>query len=287
MAPLVVIVGETATGKSALALMLAQRFNGEIICADSRTIYKGMHIGTAKPSLLDRHFVPHHLLDIVEPHEKFTAADFKKHSLRLIEDISARGKVPFLVGGSGLYVDAMLYDYTFAGRADLSRRAELDKLTIPELQKLLRKKKIPLPENKLNKRYLIRALETGGTRKDPTRLREHTIVLGTRLPQHELQQRVIERVDAMFEAGLEPEVQQLVSRYGWESEAMKSVGYREFADYLEGSQTLEETREKIIQATMQLAKKQRTWFKRNSGIHWPQYPRDFVELLEDFLNKYQ
>ena len=133
MAPLVVIAGPTASGKTALAIELAEKFGGEIICADSRTIYKYMDIGTAKPSAEDRARVPHHGIDLVEPGEDFSAADFKFYALGMIADIRARGKVPFLVGGTGLYIDAVVYDYQFGPKADPVQREILESMTLEQL----------------------------------------------------------------------------------------------------------------------------------------------------------
>jgi tRNA dimethylallyltransferase len=145
-APLIVIVGPTASGKSALAMQLAERFGGEIICADSRTVYKGMDIGTAKPSAEDQARVPHHGLDLVEPGERFSAVDFKNYATQTIADIRARGKIPFLVGGTGLYVDAVIFDYHF-GQADPELRAKLEALSLEELHEYCRNNNIKLPEN--------------------------------------------------------------------------------------------------------------------------------------------
>jgi tRNA dimethylallyltransferase len=132
--PLIVIVGPTASGKTSLAVQLAKKYDGEIICADSRTIYKGMDIGTAKPTLAERAVVLHWGLDLVEPGELFSAADFKRYADQKIEEIRNRGHVPFLVGGSGLYVDAVVFDYAFGVKADPSKRQMLEDWTVEELQ---------------------------------------------------------------------------------------------------------------------------------------------------------
>jgi tRNA dimethylallyltransferase len=157
--PLVVIAGPTASGKTSLAIEMAERFDGEIICADSRTIYKGMDIGTAKPTKEERERVPHWGLDLVEPNERYSVAEFKAYAVRKIEDIRARGKVPFLVGGTGLYVDAIIFDYEFGPAADMERRQSLEKMTIEELHAYCSENNIELPENRLNKRYVIRSIE--------------------------------------------------------------------------------------------------------------------------------
>lgn len=265
---LLVIVGETASGKSALAIELALKFDGEIICADSRTIYKGMDIGTAKPSSAEQAKIRHHLLDVVEPDQKFSVADFKSQAEAAINDISSRGKLPIVVGGSGLYVDSVIYDFKFSDLVPPADRALLETKSIEQLQQMLVQKNIALPENNRNKRYLIRTLETGGTRSGDRTLRLNTLVVGISHKSEELHQRITTRIDDMFTAGLEVEVRVLAEEYGWDNEAMKSVGYREFAEYFATQQSLEETKARIIHSTLKLAKKQRTWFKRSSDIHW-------------------
>lgn len=160
--PLIVIVGPTASGKTSLAIRLAQKYGGEIICADSRTVYRDMDIGTAKPTPEERALVSHWGLDLVSPGERFTAADFKRYALEKIDEIRARGHVPFIVGGTGLYVDSVVFDYEFGGSVDESQRQELEVLSIEELHKYCFKHNISLPENNKNKRHLIRAIEQRG-----------------------------------------------------------------------------------------------------------------------------
>ena len=160
--PLVVIAGPTASGKTALAIELAERFGGEIICADSRTVYKEMNIGTAKPTAVEQAVVPHWGLDLVRPDEKFTAADFKKYAEQKILEIRQRGHIPFLVGGTGLYVDAVVFDYSFGEEADPNRRAELENMSLEQLHNYCLENNIRLPENALNKRYVIRSIEQNG-----------------------------------------------------------------------------------------------------------------------------
>jgi tRNA dimethylallyltransferase len=190
-----------------------------------------------------------------------------------------------LVGGSGLYVDSVLYGYEFNEPADPDTRKRLNGLSIEELTMELNTQGIPLPENRLNKRYLIRALETGGTRNVDKKLREHTLVLGLQPVRDDLDLRIAQRVERMFEAGLENEVSILSSRYSFELESMKGIGYREFKDYLSGHASLDETKQRIIHSTRQLAKKQRTWFKRNSSIHWVANHAQARELVDKYLYK--
>ena len=169
--PLIVITGPTASGKSALAMDIAKKYGGEIICADSRTVYKGMDIGTAKPTEQDQREVPHHLLDVVEPNQPFSAAEFKERANQAICDISARGKLPMLVGGTGLYIDAVLFDYHFGLPADPNRRSDLQAMSVEQLQHVCLEQGIHLPINVRNKRHLVRAIEIGGVIQQPKKLR--------------------------------------------------------------------------------------------------------------------
>ena len=283
--PLVVIVGETASGKSALAMEIAERFNGEIVCADSWTVYKGFDIGTAKPSLADQRAIPHHLLDIAEPSEGFSAAVFKEVAQHAIQDIQNRRKLPILAGGSGLYVDSVLYDYGFLEQSDPGKRASLDAMELPSLIAHANKLGLDMMDIDIrNKRRVIRHIENMGVRPTKQPVRQSTLVLGLQVPRDELAKRTEARVDAMMAQGLEDEVRQLSARYGWDAEPMKGIGYREWQDYFMGTQTFSETRQKILQNTRQLAKKQRTWFKRNNSIQWINTRSKTVDLVTTFLN---
>lgn len=286
--PLLVIVGETASGKSALAIELAERFNGEIIAADSRTVYKGMDIGTAKPTKAKREKIPHYCLDLVDPDEPFTVADFKREAEQAIADITARGRLPVLVGGTGLYVDAILYDYTFRAPADKTVRAELTALTVQELQKRLTDAGIPLPNNPQNPRHLIRAIETGGDEPQRSELRANTLVIGLIVERDMLRQRIVERIEQMVENRFVEEVRRLSERYGWDVPAMQAPGYKAFRGYVEGAISLDEAKTLFARGDIGLAKRQRTWFKRNKSIHWFENRgklSEIVDLTTTLLNK--
>lgn len=283
--PLVVVVGQTASGKSSLAMDLARVFGGEIIAADSRTIYTGMDTGTAKPTLADRSEIPHHLVDIVAPDAQFTVADFKRLASRAIVDIAERKKLPILVGGTGLYVDAVLFDYRFSGAADKEQRKLLEQLTVQELQHVLRNRSIPLPRNEQNKRHLIRQIETGGVNSGHSELRPDTLVIGMGVDTETLRANITTRTVHMLASGLEQEAQQLVSRYGWSAQLMHTIGYQEFAPYFAGEATITDVQQAIITNTIQYAKRQKTWFRRNKSIHWITKQVEAVELVTTFLNK--
>jgi len=278
---LLVIVGETASGKTALALELAQRLNGEIICADSWTVRRGVNIGTAKPSTKEQAMVPHHLLDIVEPCQDFTAAVFKDLANEAITDISNRGKLPIMVGGTGLYIDSVLYDYSFLPAGDRGLRKELNQLSIKQLLQKINNLELDAGEVDVrNKRRLIRLIETNGARPQHSRLREHTLIIGLKTERQELKRRIEQRIDRMLAAGLESEVRELAERYGWDSEVLKGVGYAQWRGYFAGTESLQNVRQKIIKATNDLAKRQRTWFKRNNSIHWFTTPVNLAEVVE-------
>jgi tRNA dimethylallyltransferase len=283
--PLIAIIGQTASGKSTLAVFLAQKFNGEIIAADSWTVYKDFNIGTAKPSQQDLANVPHHLIGIVNPKDGFNAAQYKRMAVAAIEDISGRGKLPILVGGTGLYVDSVLYDYSFLPNKSNEQRQELNNLGLDELIDKIRFRKIDTNGIDLrNKRRLIRLIETNGMRPTHGDLRPNSLIIGLRLTPEQLRDRITERIDQMLADGLESEVKELSSLYGWDTEPMKGIGYREFYEYFNGSQSLSETRVKIIRSTLELAKRQNTWFKRNKSIQWVDKQIEAVEIVTTLLN---
>lgn len=286
---LIVIIGETASGKSELALRLAECYNGELICADSWTVRREVNIGTAKPSAEERARVPHHLLDIVGPCEDFTAAIFKESALKAIADIAKRGKLPIMVGGTGLYIDSVLYDYSFLLAGDRKERATLNDLDAPQLLDLIKERGIELGNvDTRNKRRLIRLIETNGEQPQKQQLRSNTLIIGLKTDRERLKERIEQRTDAMLAAGLESEARSIIEKYGWGCEALKGVGYAQWKGYFEGAQTLAETRQEIIKATTGLAKRQRTWFRRNESVQWFDTPvkwSSVVATVTTFLEK--
>lgn len=276
-APLVVIVGPTASGKSSLAMKLAEQFGGEIICADSRTVYKYMDIGTAKPSAEDQAKIPHWGLDLVEPGERFSAVDFKNYAVEKIAEIRARGHIPFLVGGTGLYVDAIVFDYQF-GQADPELRAKLETLSLEELHKYCKENNVKLPENEKNRRYVIREIER---KNDPgARLLEpqhNTIIVGITTETNVLRQRIHERSEHLFDSGMIEEAIAIGAKFGWDNEAMTGNIYRFAHDFERGIITKDELKQLNETADWKLAKRQLTWLKRNPFIKW-------LEL--DYAEKY-
>lgn len=285
--PLIVIVGQTASGKTALSLELAERFNGEIIAADSRTVYRGLDIGTAKPTSSEQARVPHHLIDVVTPDQAFTAADFKRLANQAIADITSRGKLPIMVGGSGLYVDAVLYDYQFRPLADPAERQRLAEMSVAQLQAEIVAKNLPMPTNASNPRHLSRVLETGQLAAERHDLRPDTLVLGLQLDREALNQRITERVETMFAAGVVDEARQLLAQYGPDVPALETPGYTALRQYLAGDLSLDQAKQAFVHNDQQLAKRQATWFKRNNSIQWlPQQGTiaKSVDLVTTFLN---
>jgi len=281
--PLIVITGTTASGKTSLAIKVAQHCNGEIICADSRTVYRGMDIGTAKPSFQERKLVKHHLLDVVNPDQVFTVFDFKQRADALIKDIMSRGKTPILVGGSGLYIDAVVYDYKFRPVNEKNRR-KYEHASIEELQNYLIARKISLPENSRNKRHLLRLVETGQEPPNQRHLRNNTYIFGLFVSPAEQKERSHRRLEVMIKQGLIEEVRTLRKKYALTLPSMQAPAYKAFQTYIEKECTLEEAKELCLQYEAQLAKKQRTWFKRNKSIQWYDDPSKIVELSTTLLN---
>ncbi|MCX6727503.1 MAG: tRNA (adenosine(37)-N6)-dimethylallyltransferase MiaA [Candidatus Saccharibacteria bacterium] len=251
--PLIVIVGPTASGKTSVAIEIAKKFDGEVICADSRTVYKGMDIGTAKPSISEQEGIRHHLLDIVRPDQQFTVAEFKTLADKAISDIRMRGKLPILVGGSGLYINSVIYDYDFAGSDG--------------------------PRDSQNPRHL-----SADTPKQTPELVPDTVLFGIEVDKDALKTRIKQRVESMVANGLVEETKLLGSTYGWDIAPMQASAYTSFREYIDGSVELVEAIEHCARLDGRLAKKQRTWFKRNKSIQWVDNPSKIVDLTTTLLN---
>lgn len=282
--PLILIVGPTAVGKTELAIQLAESLNGEIVSADSRLFYRGMNIGTAKPSQEEMDRIPHHLIDIVEPDETLSLAVFQQEANRIITEIHARGRLPFLVGGTGQYVRAVTQGWMPPEVvADERLRNELEKIKEERGFEWLHAKLAYLdPESALkidarNVRRTIRALEviltTGrkfseqrGQGEAPYRL----ITIGLTRPREELYQRVDERIEAMFSAGFVDEVQSLLERgYAPSLPSMSAIGYRECVSVVQGQLTTEQAKVEMKRATRVFVRRQANWFKESDpDIAW-------------------
>lgn len=287
--PLIVVVGQTASGKSELAIKLAEYFGGEIICADSMTIYRSFDIGTAKPSQEEQLKIPHHMIDVADPNSSFNTKKFQTMANHIIQDIARRNKLPILVGGSGLYVDSILFSYKFLSPPSTVVRIKLDQMSLTELLQEAGNLKLDTKSiDTKNKRRVVRLIETNGLKSTKNTTRLNTIVVGLQIPREELTARIEGRINLMIKDGLENEVRRLANLYGWEIEQMKAVGYREWRDYFGGSISRAEAVNRIIKDTIALSKKQNTWFKRNKSIHWFSNRYKFgkvVDLVTTTLNK--
>ncbi|MFC2605853.1 MAG: tRNA (adenosine(37)-N6)-dimethylallyltransferase MiaA [Candidatus Nanosynbacter sp.] len=267
--PLVVIAGPTASGKTSLAIRLAKQYNGEIICADSRTIYRDMDIGTAKPTMAEREAVPHWGLDLVSPGETFSAAQFKEYALQKISEIRSRGRLPFLVGGTGLYIDAVIFDFQFGAPPDPSLRHELEKRTVAELQYYCYKYNRKLPENNKNKRYLIHAIEQkNNINRCSTGIRDNSVVVGIATNKDILRTRIVLRSEQLFLNNVVSEAMLLARKYGWDNEAMTGNVYPLVREFLNKNITENELKRQFVIADWRLAKRQMTWLRRNPFIMW-------------------
>ncbi len=277
--PLIVVLGPTAVGKTALAVALAEALGGEIVSADSRHFYRGMEIGTAKPTAEECARAPHHLVDIAEPDEVITLGHYLRLARATIEDLATQGKVPFLVGGTGQYIRALMEGWQVpevpprpALRAELEQRspAELWRWLIaldPGAEKVV---------DHRNPRRVIRALEVTLTLGRPfstVRRRQpppwKPLVLGLTMERDALYARADRRVEAMFAAGLVDEVRRLVrAGYDWSLPSMSALGYRQFRPWFAGEATLQEVKAAIKRATHQFIRRQYTWFRPMQDVRW-------------------
>ncbi len=301
---LVVIVGPTAVGKTSLSLRLADAVDAEIVSADSRQVYRGMDIGTAKASTEERQRVPHHLLDVVDPDETLGLAQFQMLAFGAIDDIVGRGKIPFLVGGTGQYVMAVVEGWKVpkvppdrALRRELYRQADEDgpKALHDRLQSLDPEAARGIDAR--NVRRVVRALEVCLTTGQPISEQQRReappyriLILGLTMPRDLLYQRIDERVQHMMAAGLEREVRGLVqSGYGFDLPSMSGVGYGQFVPYLEGLATLEDVVRQIERDTRRFLRHQANWFRPgDSRIHWVDARREeaydaALKMVQRFL----
>lgn len=293
--PLLVLIGPTAVGKTKLSLDIAKAWNAEIISGDSMQVYRGMDIGTAKIPQEEREGIPHHLIDICDPDYAYSVADFQSEAVRCIDDISSRGKLPFIVGGTGLYVESVCYQYQFADTgSDEAFRLEQERYAQEHGTEALHKRLMdidPPAAERLHPndlRRVIRALEVhhltgqtfseqqaGQVKESPYEL----CIIGLTMDRAELYRRIELRVDLMMEQGLVEEVERIAAKYRLPDNAvsMQGLGYKEIVQYLQGNCTLEAAVELLKRDTRRFAKRQLSWFRHMKDIHW-------IDMGENFHN---
>lgn len=280
--PLIVIVGPTAVGKTALSIKVAKAVNGEIISGDAIQVYRGMDIGSAKVTQEEMEGIPHHLIDILNPDEAYSAAQFKAHAEKLIEDIYSRGKTPMIVGGTGLYIQSVLYEYEFteedkALKQELMQRFErLDKDTLYNL--LIEKDPKAAAQIHMNNRQrVLRALTyyemhhksiTDQKKSQTLSSKYDTFIIGLNMPRPILYDRINHRVLLMIEQGLVQEVSTLLSKGYREKQSMTAIGYKEIIPYIDGEVSLNQAVESLQQNSRNFAKRQLTWFNNQMKIDW-------------------
>ncbi len=294
---IVVIVGPTASGKSALAVEIAQKFNGEIVSADSRQIYREMNIGTAKPGKEEMAAVRHHLIDIKDPDQDYSAGQYKKDAIRAIDKIIKRGKLPILVGGTGLYVDAVVKNLELPEvKENKKLRARLEKEIGERGLDYVFRKLVDLdPEaayivDPKNPRRVIRALEIAllsnnkfSEQRKSGKPLYNALEIGINLPLELLKRRIAKRTRQMINEGLVDEVKNLTKKYSADCKAFDAIGYREIIDYLKNKISLAEAIEQINKNTRHYAKRQMTWFKRNPNINWVSESVKAMKLAQKFI----
>lgn len=287
MLPLIVIVGPTASGKTGLAIKLAKQFGGEVISADSRAIYRGLDVGTAKPTLDEQDGVPHWGIDLIDPSERFTVSDFKEYALQKINEIRARGHVPFLVGGTGLYIDAVVYDFQFPkGSNDTKRRLYFEQFDIDWLHKYCEQNNIKLPENKLNKRYVVNNIIRNGDiseRRDS--LIDNCIIVGITTEKSILRKRINDRAQIMFDRDIIREAVNIAEKFGWDNEAMTGNIYPLIRRLVMGHMTKDIVLERFKILDWHLAKRQLTWFRRNPDIVWKPLDQAYTYIVQRLEGK--
>ncbi|KKQ90763.1 MAG: tRNA dimethylallyltransferase [Berkelbacteria bacterium GW2011_GWA1_39_10] len=289
-ARLVAIVGPTGSGKTSWAKILAQKFNGKVITADSRQVYIGMDIGTGK----DKSF-QQDLIDIIYPDKIFSVADYQKKAEELIAKYQAQNILPVIAGGTGLYIESVLYGYVIPDlkKESLKLRQSFEKLKDTELIKKLQQfdsisaKKI----DPKNRRRIIRALEVSILTKNPfSKLQKKkpkydSLIIGIDVDRETLYSKIDARIEEMVKSGLVEEVRNLLKKYREDLPAMSGIGYKEIIDYLKGRKSLRESIQKIKFNTHAYVRRQMTWFRRDKNIYWVQNINQAEKLIEKFLSK--
>ncbi|WP_409327815.1 tRNA (adenosine(37)-N6)-dimethylallyltransferase MiaA [Staphylococcus pseudoxylosus] len=295
---LIVLVGPTAVGKTEFSIELAKKVDGEIISGDSMQVYKHMDIGTAKITQDEMSGIPHHMINILEPNENFSAYEFKNRAQRLIKEITARGRVPIIAGGTGLYIQSLIYNYDFEDETISEQKSleieaklsELDQLSNEALHQYLASfdevsAQDIHPNNRKRVRraiqYYLKTKKLLSSRKKVQQFTENydTLLLGIEMSRDILYQRINKRVDIMLERGLVSEVQQLVDNGYETSQSMQAIGYKEIVPVIKQELSLDEATEKLKQHSRNYAKRQMTWFKNKLDVLWLDRERKSLSLM--------
>lgn len=316
--PIIVILGPTGSGKTSLSLKLAKKYNGEIISADSRQIYKGMDIGTDKIKIMnyesrimnqdiDKFYygnvngIPHYMIDIINPNEEYSVANYKKDALKVINNILKRGKIPFLVGGTGLYIKAIVDNLNIPRvKPNKTLRKKLDTMNKEKLFAVFKKLDLRGAQkiDKNNKRRLVRAIEickqTGKKYSEQNKSGKqlfNALQIGIKLPRERLYKKIDKRVDEMIKMGLIDETKSLMKKYSFNLPSMSGIGYKEIGEYLSQRQEDKKTRkqflEKVIQKikfrTHKYVRRQDTWFLKDERIEWIKNNEKVDKLIKQFF----
>jgi len=283
---LICIVGPTAVGKTKLSIEIAKAFHGEIISGDAFQFYKGMDIGTAKASKNEQASIKHHLLDIRTPSESFSVVEYQSLVRKTIDHIKEKGYLPILVGGSGLYIQSVIKDYTFKGKKR-KEDASYDHMTMESLQARLKDKNPKLYEvtDLSNRRRVIRAIEKkdNDLQENPKDYYDNIYIVGLYTDRKQLYERINQRVMAMMDEGLLEESQWLYNHYK-NTQAAQAIGYKEFFPYFSGERSYQEAIQLIQRNSRRYAKRQMTWFRNKMDVHWfESHLDDFNQTIEDVI----
>jgi len=285
--PLIALIGPTASGKSQLGLELARSFDGEIICVDTGSFYRQMDIGTAKPSRFDQAELPHHMLDIIDADTRLSVQKFVQLTKPILTDIWSRKKPIFLVGGSGLYIDALLFDYQF--RTEKQAASQTANMDLEELQTAVQQA-YPAEYRQVdikNRRRLEQLLRRGPAHTtDRSELAYNALLIGLSPSRSELTSQIKQRTAAMLQAGFRDEVEALLTNYGPDCPGLQITGYAQMSSVILGQSHESDLEDCINQVTLQLAKKQLTWFRRNPAIHWLEAPSNAKALVTTYLDRW-
>ena len=297
MSKVLVIVGPTAIGKSSLSINLAKRFNGEIINGDSIQVYKELNIASAKITKEEMNGIPHHLLGYKEVTDDYNVAFFQQDGRKAIEDITSRGKLPIICGGTGLYIKALLYDYTFLKQEETINN-DYSQYSNEQLFEMLKQLDFQssLSIHPNNRKRVIRALDmakSGSSKSEQEAKQEHKLlydakIISLTMDREKLRSRIDQRIEIMLNQGLLDEINYLFSKYPYDLHCFQGIGYKEFIPYYKNIKTLQECIEDVKTHTKQFAKRQYTWFRNQMPVDWydienKDYPNNVYKDVEEFL----